>query len=75
MALRNMFSKILIPGGIMGVVAHTLWGNVKSDPGTLEGEITYQKRYTLAEKLRVLFLCQLSPVDDLATKDPESLDK
>ena len=74
MVLRNLFSKILIPSGIMGVVAHTLWGNVKSDPGSLEGEITYKKQYTVAEKLGVLFSCQVGPVDP-ATKDPESLNK
>ena len=69
MALRNLFSKILIPSGIMGVVAHTLWGNVKSDPGSLEGDLSYKKLYTVADTLDILLSCKVTPADT-ATKDP-----
>ena len=69
MALRNFFFKFLIPSGVVGGVAKTLWGFVKSEPGSLEGGLNYKKLYKVADKLDVLLSCEVTPADT-ATKDP-----
>ena len=71
MALRNIFFKFLIPSGLVGGVAKTLWGIVKSEPGTLEWELKYKKLFKVADKLDVLLSCKITPADT-ATKDPET---